>query len=280
MKKRRIAPKDVQSFVQFLREEEKSAATVEKYTHDVRCFAEYIGKNEVDRERVLAYKTHLGESYAPTSANSMIAALNAFLRFLGRQELCVKQFRIQREAYCSEEKELSRAEYMRLLETARRRKNERLWLVLQTICGTGIRVSELQHITVESLHRGEAQVSCKGKKRRVFLVPELRRLLLAYVKSQKRESGAIFVTRSGHPISRHLIWREMKALCAEAGVAPGKVFPHNLRHLFARTFYGIEKDIVRLADVLGHASINTTRIYTVTTGEEHRRQMENMHLIL
>ena len=270
----------LEEFACYLREEEKSAATVEKYVRDVRCFMSFIGEGEISKQSVMAYKQKLGASYAPASANSMIAALNTFFRFCGRHGLCVKRFRVQRQAYCSEEKELTRAEYMRLLDTADKKRNERLGLIIRTICGTGIRVSELVYITVEALHKGEATVRCKGKCRRVFIVSELRKRLLRYAKEQKIRAGAIFVTRGGKPISRSNIWREMKALCAEAAVAPSKVFPHNLRHLFARTFYGVEKDIVKLADILGHASINTTRIYTVTTGAEHRRKMEHMRLVV
>lgn len=280
MKKRNATLKELPDFLLFLQNEEKSRATLEKYLRDARTFIDFAHAHELNRQTVLEYKQHLGAHYAVASANSMIAATNAFLRFLGRGELCVKQFRVQRQAYCPAEKELTRDEYFRLLETAKRKKNQRLCLILQTICGTGIRVSELAYITVESLERGEAQVSSKGKNRRVFLVPELRQRLLAYVRQQNRTGGPVFVTRRGTPVSRHTIWKEMKSLCEQAGVAPSKVFPHNLRHLFARTFYGIEKDIAKLADLLGHTSINTTRIYIVTTGEEHRRQMENMRLIL
>lgn len=280
MKKRKFEIKKMQEFELYLRDEERSAATVEKYMHDVRCFAEFAGSSEITKQTVLEYKNTLGASYAVSSANSMIAALNSFLRFCGWHDLCVKQFKVQRQAYCSEEKELTRAEYLRLLDAANARRNERLNLIIQTICGTGIRVSELQYITVEALKRGEAGVSCKGKTRRIFIVPDLKKKLLRYVKDQKILSGPIFITRNGTPISRNNIWKEMKALCGQAGVSPSKVFPHNLRHLFARTFYGIEKDIAKLADILGHASINTTRIYIVTTGAEHKRKMENMRLIV
>ena len=272
--------KRVQKFERYLRDEEKSVATLQKYVRDVRRFAKFAGNAEISRETVIEYKNMLASSYTVSSANSMIAALNAFLRFCGWHELCVKQFKIQRQAYCSEDEELTREEYIRLINTAKKNQNERLDLIIQTICGTGIRVSELQYITVSALQAGEALVNCKGKSRRIFIVPELKKKLLRYVKEQKISSGAVFVTRSGRPISRINIWREMKALCEEAGVAPGKVFPHNLRHLFARTFYGIEKDIAKLADILGHASINTTRIYIITTGEEHRRKLEHMHLII
>ena len=278
--KRILATDKMQDFEVYLRNEERSAATIEKYMRDVRYFAMFIGDTEISKQTVLEYKSRLGETYAVASANSMIAALNCFLRFCGWHDLCVKQFKIQREVYCSEEKELTRAEYIRLLEAANAKHNERLNLIIQTICGTGIRVSELQYITVEALQNGEAIVNCKGKNRRVFIVPELKKKLLSYVKKQKISTGTVFVTRGGKPVSRNSIWKDMKALCEQANVSPSKVFPHNLRHLFARTFYGIEKDIAKLADILGHASINTTRIYIVTTGAEHKRKMEKMRLII
>ena len=278
--KRILDPKKMQEFEFHLRNEERSAATIEKYMRDVRFFAAFVGDAEIDKQKVLDYKSKLGVEYAVSSANSMIAAMNCFLRFCGWHDLCVKQFKMQREVYCSEEKELTRAEYVRLLEAANAKHNERLNLIIQTICGTGIRVSELQYITVEALHNGEAIVNCKGKNRRVFIVPELKKKLLRYVKEQGISTGTVFVTRGGKPVSRNSIWKDMKALCEQANVSPSKVFPHNLRHLFARTFYGIEKDIAKLADILGHASINTTRIYIVTTGAEHKRKMEHMRLII
>ena len=278
--KRILDPKQMQEFEFYLRNEERSVATIEKYMRDVRFFASFVCDAEIDKQKVLDYKGKLGETYAVSSANSMIAAMNCFLRFCGWHDLCVKQFKMQRQVYCSEEKELTRAEYIRLLEAANAKHNERLNLIIQTICGTGIRVSELQYITVEALHNGEAIVNCKGKNRRVFIVPELKKKLLRYVKEQGISTGTVFVTRGGKPVSRNSIWKDMKALCEQANVSPSKVFSHNLRHLFARTFYGIEKDIAKLADILGHASINTTRIYIVTTGAEHKRKMEHMKLII
>lgn len=278
--KRILDPKQMQEFEFYLRNEERSVATIEKYMRDVRFFASFVCDAEIDKQKVLDYKGKLGETYAVSSANSMIAAMNCFLRFCGWHDLCVKQFKMQRQVYCSEEKELTRAEYIRLLEAANAKHNERLNLIIQTICGTGIRVSELQYITVEALHNGEAIVNCKGKNRRVFIVPELKKKLLRYVKEQGISTGTVFVTRGGNPVSRHSIWKDMKELCEQANVSPSKVFPHNLRHLFARIFYGIEKDIAKLADILGHASINTTRIYIVTTGAEHKRKMEHMRLII
>ena len=278
--KRTVSINNINQFQEYLHSEERSAATVEKYMRDIKAFMLFAEEREIEKSLVLEYKTKVGNSYAVASANSMLAAINAFFRFLGWFDLCVKQFKMQREAYCSEEKELTRAEYIRLLDAATKKKNERLNLIIQTICGTGIRVSELQFITVEALHKGEAVVNCKGKNRRIFIIAELKKKLLRYVKEQKIASGAVFVTRNGKPVSRNNIWREMKALCVQANVSPSKVFPHNLRHLFARTFYGIEKDIAKLADILGHASINTTRIYIVTTGAEHKRKMELMRLIV
>ena len=260
--------------------EEKSNATIEKYIRDVKAFWGFVKNSFVDKAIVLDFKKHLGESFAPASANSMIAAVNAFLKFCNRPDLCVKQFRVQRQTFCAEEKELTKAEYIRLLNAAKSKKNERLYLILQTICGTGIRVSELQYITVEAIQRGEATVDCKGKHRRIFIIPELRKKLLKYIKEQRISGGQVFITRHGKPISRSNIWREMKALCKDAGVSPTKVFPHNLRHLFARTFYGIDKDIAKLADILGHSSINTTRIYIATTSKEHKKRMQNLHLII
>ena len=280
MKKRIITNQTINSFKNHLIENEKATATIEKYMRDIHLFVEYATDKPLDKPLVLEYKTSLEQTYAIRSANSMLAALNSFFRFLGWSDLCVKQFKVQKEAYCSEEKELTKAEYTALVRTAERKKNERLSLVVQTICGTGIRVSELQSITVEAVRKGEAVVSCKGKTRKIFIVKALQKKLLRYVAEQKICSGIIFVTKSGKPLDRSNIWREMKSLCKQAGVSPGKVFPHNLRHLFARTFYGIEKDIAKLADILGHSNINTTRIYIITTGVEHQRRMENMRLII
>ena len=279
MKGLRITTKDIAGFREHLILEERSAATIQKYIRDIKAFAKYAD-GSVTKETVIAYKKHLQEHYAVRSVNSMLASMNSLFVFLGWHDLRVKALKLQQQVYCPEEKELTKAEYTRLCKAAQRRHNERLNLILQTICGTGIRVSELQYITVEAVEHGEAVVNCKAKTRSVFIVKELRQKLLRYAAEQNIKSGMIFVTRTGKPISRTNIWREMKALCVEADVNPQKVFPHNLRHLFARVFYGIEKDIAKLADILGHSSINTTRIYIISTGVEHRRRMENMHLIL
>ena len=281
MKGRILTSEAIDCFKKYLREEEKSENTIEKYLRDVRAFAAYLKSAEITKEAVIAYKNKLlSENYAVRSVNSMLASLNSLFSFLGWADLKVKSIKIQRQIYCPEEKELTKAEYMRLVNTAKQKGNERLNLILQTICGTGIRVSELQYITLEAVKRGEVVVSLKGKTRSVFIVKELQKKLLRYAAEQKIKNGVIFVTRTGKPISRTNIWREMKGLCEQAGVNPQKVFPHNLRHLFARVFYGIEKDIGKLADILGHSSINTTRIYIISTGDEHRKRMEHMRLIL
>ncbi len=280
MKKHFLADKEIRRFCNHLRKEEKSENTIEKYIRDVTAFVAFCA-GTITKEIVIAYKQHLLDNgYAVRSVNSMLASINSLFSFLGWSELRVKSLKVQQQVFCPEEKELTKSEYERLCSTAERKQNERLSLVLQTICGTGIRVSELQFITVEAVRRGEATVSLKGKTRSVFLVRELQKKLLRYIAKHNLTSGAVFVTRTGKPMSRTNIWREMKNLCTEAEVNPEKVFPHNLRHLFARVFYAIEKDIAKLADILGHSSINTTRIYIVSTGTEHRRRMERMQLVI
>ena len=281
MKGRIITESIISKFKTYLQNEEKSTNTIEKYIRDVKVFANYVDSSNVTKEMVIEYKNKLiSDNYAVRSINSMIASLNSFFVFIGWEDLKVKSIKLQRQIYCPEEKELTKAEYLRLVNTAKQKGNERLNLLIQTICGTGIRVSELQYITVEAVKCGEAVASLKGKTRSVFIVRELKKKLLHYAAEQGIKSGAIFITRNGNPMSRTNIWREMKNLCEQANVNPDKVFPHNLRHLFARTFYGIEKDIAKLADILGHSSINTTRIYIITTGYEHRQRMENMQLII
>ncbi|MBE5965157.1 MAG: integrase [Lachnospira sp.] len=281
MKGRKLNQNQIEEFASYLKREEKSENTIEKYIRDVKVFRAYVNGAEVTKEIVVAYKNKLlSENYAARSINSMIASINSLFLFLGWSDLKVKSIKLQRQIYCPEEKELTKEEYIRLVHAAKQKGNERLNLIIQTICSTGIRVSELQYITVEAIRRGKAVVSLKGKIRTVFIVSDLQKKLLRYITEQKITSGAIFITRSGKPMSRSNIWREMKSLCEQARVNTQKVFPHNLRHLFARTFYGIEKDIAKLADILGHSSINTTRIYIITTGDEHRQRMENMRLII
>lgn len=281
MKGRILTKEMIADFFLYLKSEEKSENTIQKYLRDVQEFATYLSGARVTKEAVIAYKGKLlSENYAVRSINSMLASLNSLFSFLGWTDYRVRSIKLQRQIYCPEEKELTKAEYMRLVNTAKQKGNERLNLILQTICGTGIRVSELKFITVEAVKYGEAVVSLKGKTRTVFIVKDLQKKLLRYTAEQRIKSGSVFVTRTGKSMSRTNIWREMKKLCEDANVNPNKVFPHNLRHLFARTFYGIEKDIAKLADILGHSSIDTTRIYIIATGSEHRQRMENMRLII
>lgn len=266
----------MEAYKAHLLREEKSPLTVEKYLRDVRKFTAWLGERSVTKENTLAYKTMLAERYAVSSVNSMLSALNSWLAFMGRADCRVKFIKQQRRMFSHAEKELTRAEYERLVRAAG--TNPRLQLLLQTICSTGIRVSEHRFITVEAAKRGYAQVRLKGKVRTVFLPRDLCLRLLRYAKEKHIAAGTIFVTRSGRPLNRFYIWAEMKKLCAAAHVEREKVFPHNLRHLFARTYYSMEKDIARLADILGHSSINTTRVYTMESGTVHRRQIEKMRL--
>ena len=259
--------------------EEKSAATVEKYLRDAGAFLAYSLDRSITKEHTVSYKRSLQEQgYAIRSINSMLASINSLLDFLGWSDCRVKNLRCQRQTYCAEEKELTKAEYLRLLEASKHQ--EQLNLVIQTICGTGIRVSELKYFTVEAVVRGEITVRCKSKTRTILVPGKLKKLLLNYAKKHGILRGTIFVTRSGKPLDRSNIWAQMKRLCHAAKVNPSKVFPHNLRKLFARTFYGIEKDIAKLADILGHSSIDTTRIYIMTTGTEHRRKIERLGLVV
>lgn len=269
---------DVAAFRNYLLRDEKSNATTEKYCRDVAGFCAFLGEQVLTKEVVIAYKNFLVEKgYAVRSVNSMLASVNSFLRFLHREDCHVKNIRTQQQVYCSEDQELTRDDYLRLLQAAKERP--RLYLMLQTLCGTGIRVSELGFFTVEAVTRGEVRVSCKSKVR-VILIPEnLRQMLLLYAKNVGITDGVIFRTRGGNAVNRSNIWHDMKALCLRAGVNPEKVFPHNLRKLFARTFYSVDKDIAELADILGHSSINTTRIYIVSTGTEHKRKMEHLGLV-
>ena len=269
----------IKEFNIYLIQEEKSPATMEKYLRDVQAFQAFAKKREVTKEVVQNWKETLVKgSYAASSVNSMLASLNSLLNFLGWEECKVKSLKIQRQSYCSEEKELTKEEYLRLLKAAER--HPQLKLVMETICGTGIRVSELRFFTVDAVRRGKIQISCKSKIRTILIPGKLRKMLLDYGKHQGIREGVIFRTKSGRPLSRSYIWAQMKKLCPDAGVMDSKVFPHNLRKLFAQIFYKVAKDIVKLADVLGHSSINTTRIYIMTTGEEHRRQLERLGLVV
>ena len=275
----KLSVEHIQEFWNYLKQEEKSEATIQKYLRDVRLFRAYAQDQPITKVLVIGWKKSLEDSgYAVRSINSMLASLNSLLHFLGRSDCRVKAIKQQKQVYCSEEKELSKAEYLHLLQAAGR--TPQLQLVMKTICGTGIRVSELKYFTVEAVKQGQVTVNCKGKRRTILIPGKLRKLLLNYAQKEKIRSGVIFHTRNGKPLNRSYIWAQMKALCKEAGVNPSKVFPHNLRKLFARTFYAMEKDIAKLADILGHSSIDTTRIYIISTGTEHRRKIERLGLVV
>ena len=279
MIERMLSARYIASFQEQLIREEKSPVTIEKYLRDARAFLVYAAGRAVTKELTVAYKKFLQErGYAVCSINSMLASLNSLLEHLGWLDCRVKCLRQQRQIYCPEEKELSKAEYLRLLEASK--KQVQLNLVMQTICATGIRVSELRYFTVEAVRQGVVSVRCKSKTRTILVPGKLKNLLLQYAKKNGITTGTIFITRNGNPLDRSNIWAQMKKLCRAAGVDPGKVFPHNLRKLFARTFYSIEKDIAKLADILGHGSIETTRIYIMTTGTEHRRKIERLGLVI
>ena len=271
----------INEFKRYLIDNDRSGYTVEKYIRDVIKFNDFACSDEITKETAGEYKNYLiRNGYSVRSINSMLSSVNAMFEYLDRNDLKVKTIKMQRSVYCPEDKELTRAEYQRLCSAAKMKKNNRLELIIETVCATGIRIGELKYITVESAKRGEAVVTLKGKTRYVFIPKELKRKLLRYASEQGIKSGMIFVTRTGKAVNRTNVWRDLKNLCKDAGVKPEKVFPHNLRHLFARTFYNIDKDIAKLADILGHSSIDTTRIYIISTGAEHRRLIEKMKLIL
>lgn len=270
----------VKDYIIYLEEQEKSPATRQQYQRDILQFLAFLEDRTLTKDEVIRYKEELQQEYQPVSVNAKLAALNGFFVFLRRHDLKVKQLKIQRQAFCPKEKELTKAEYLRLLEAAGKKHNEKLSLLMQTICGTGIRVSELRFITAEAVKSGSAVVRLKGKTRTVLLPAKLRKALQDYLRRENRKSGPVFVTRTGRPLDRSNIWKMMKSLCEEAKVNPSKVFPHSLRHLFARCFYALDKDIAKLADILGHSNINTTRIYIVSTGREHRRRMDALGLVV
>ena len=280
MSEHRPALEHIQAYADHLRLEEKSAATVEKYLRDVRSFARWLEGREITKERTAAWKTHLVErGYAPASVNAMLSALNGLLDFLELGTCRVKFLKLQRRMFRDDSRDLTRSDYNALTAAAKARGKVRLALLMETICATGIRVSEVRYITVEAARSGQADIALKGKVRTILLPGKLCRKLLKYARQQKTASGEIFLTKSGKPLSRRQIWAEMKRLCLRAGVAPTKVFPHNLRHLFARTFYQATRDVAKLADVLGHSSIETTRIYLISTGAQHRRDLDRLRLV-
>ncbi|NBI71274.1 integrase [Clostridiaceae bacterium] len=300
---RLLGTDEVERYRRYLKQEERAPATISKYLHDIRLFLEYRGgtgkktkeraakrlnlqasagpePRPVSREEVLAFKEQLVQCYQPRSVNSMLAALNSFFTFMGWSDLRVKFIKIQRQMFCEEERELSREEYYRLVKAAGGRGRERLCLALQTLCGLGLRISELKAVTAEAVRNGRLRILNKGKGRTVFMGRTLQARLLAYMKRKKIKKGEVFTTRTGRGLNRSNLWREMKQLCETSGVPWNKIFPHNLRHLFARTFYAAQKDVVRLADIMGHSNIETTRIYTASSGKECRRKIEELGLVL
>lgn len=282
MKKVILNLKTLSKYKEYLYEQERSEATIEKYMRDVTHFYEYLpdGNNQITKEVLVTYKHSLSDKYKISSINSMLVALNGLLNFMKLSNLKLKLHKVQRSAFYEEERELTKNEYKRLLDTALRNGDERLFMLLQTICGTGIRVSEHRYITVESLKEGKAIVKNKGKVRIIFIPVKLKKMLRDYCRKEKITKGSIFITRNGKPMDRSNIWNAMKRLCREARICEKKGFPHNLRHLFALTYYRLQKDVVRLADILGHASIDTTRTYTKTTGKECQKSLSKMDLVI
>ena len=279
MEPRKITEETLAAFARQLGEEERSPATLEKYLREVRQFAAFLGGREVTRELAAAWREELSARQSPATVNGKLTALDRLLAFLGWEDCRVKHLRVQRQLFRDSARELSREEYARLVETARRLGRGRLSLLMETICATGIRVSEVRYITAEAVREGRTEIALKGKIRTILLPGKLCRKLEKYARQKKITSGELFLTKSGRPMSRKQIWAEMKGVCRAAGVAPSKVFPHNLRHLFARCFYRVSRDVAKLADVLGHSSIETTRIYLISTGAEHSRTLDQLRLI-
>ena len=270
----------IQQYIDSLKSKERSTSTISQYTHALQLLLCCADNRPLDKPLLIAWKNQLMQHYAPTTVNALLAAVNGYFKYHQCSDLFIQPLKIQRPLFSDEHKELSHAEYQRLVQTAEHTRQHRLSLILQTIAATGIRVSELRFITADAVRSGRAHVRNKGKHRLVLLPTKLCTLLKRYLRQQKKSAGPVFTTRTGRPIDRSNIWRAMKALCRQARVAPEKVFPHNLRHLFARTFYAAEKDLLRLADLLGHTSINTTRIYTLESGAQYLRQLDRMHMVI
>ena len=277
---RKITNELITKFKEYLIDEEKSAATLDKYIRDITVFMHWSNNQELCNSLVLEYKQEIIEKYAPASVNSIISSLNSFFVYNEWYDLKVKSVKIQKQIFASRDKELTKSEYEKLLNAAKSKNNKRLYYLMQTICSCGLRISELKFITTETVRCGRATINCKGKMRVVILPKQLCKILTDYIKENNIKSGSVFVSKNGKPLDRSNIWSDMKKLCESAGVSKDKVFPHNLRHLFARTYYSLQKDVVRLADILGHSSVNTTRIYTMESGEVHRRQIQKLGLLL
>lgn len=276
-----ITEQMIGGYQDYLKMEEKSKATIRKYLCDIRKLADYASGREINKDMMLSYKEKLlnKDNYKPGSINSFLIAANRFFIYMGWYGINVKTYKVQEETFRPESKCLSREEYFRLVKGARKKGRKRLVMVLQAICATGIRVSELQFFTVSAVRKGVVEINCKGKIRKVLLPDSLRKELLYYIGKEGIKQGRVFCTSSGKAVNRSNIWKEMKAICDVAGVEPEKVFPHNLRHLFAVSYYNIRKDIAALADILGHSNIETTRIYIRTTGKEYKKQLDQMGLV-
>lgn len=280
MKHHTLTSKQITAYTEFLRREERAAATVEKYSRDIYAFVAWLGQRPVTKETVAQWKEQMiKDNVAPATINAKVSAVNGLLRFLGWEECRAKFVKVQKRMFRDASRNLSRDEYQCLLDAARTLGKRQLELLLETICATGIRVSEVKYITVEAAVSGRTNVSLKGKMRTILLPAKLCRKLLKFAGKQKTTFGEIFLSKNGTSLSRIQIWREMKRLCKTTGVESSKVFPHNLRHLFAVTFYHVTRDIVKLADILGHSSINTTRIYLLTTDTEHIQCLERLQLV-
>ena len=279
-KKMQLTQREFDQFEDYLRHDEREESTIEAYLRSLTRFSEWADGRTITKELAMEWKAALAEAgYRPISVNAMLAAVNKFFICMGREDCKVKYLKLQRQMFRKSEKDLSKEEYQRLVQAAHEKGDLRMELILETICATGIRVGELKYITVEAIRAGVAEIALKGKIRTILLPRRLCRKLQKYAKQQKIASGKIFLTQDGLPVSRQSIWTRMKALCEAAGVERSKVFPHNLRSLFARSFYGSCHDVVRLADVLGHSSIETTRIYLMSTGKEYLRQLDKLGLV-
>jgi len=280
MKYYKLNESTLAKFQEHLMYQEKSGNTIQKYSHDIRTFLSFLNGRLACKEIALAYKEYLTELYAVASVNSMLAALNTFMEFVGFNDCKVKPLKVQRRLFAHSDRQLTRESYEKMVALARREGKDRLCMLMQTLCNTGIRISELPYITVDAVNRGRVTVNCKGKIREIFIHKQLQLLLIDYIQRQKIVKGSVFVTRNGKPIHRCNVWKEMQSLSFRAHVKKEKVFPHNLRHLFAYTYYKAKKDIAKLADILGHSNIQTTRIYTMTSGIEHRRELAGLGLLI
>jgi len=275
----KVTDKLINQFIKYLQEQEKSQSTIVSYKRELFSLQMFFDDSSLNKDSLLRYKTIITKQYKPSTCNVSISAINCFLKYINRQDLFLKPLKIQKTIFEPAEKELTKKDYNKLIKAALINGDERTALAIQTICATGIRVSELQFITVETLRSGQAHICNKGKNRIVFIPKALVNVLKKYVVNHNIASGPIFVTRNNKPLDRSNLWKSMKQLCSVAGVKPSKIYPHNLRHLFAKTYYTQQKDISRLADILGHSSINTTRIYTRESGAVHAKQIEGLGLI-